>query len=95
MDKSNFILTSVPIDELRTIIQECVKSELQNFKPEIPPDDDLIDSKEACNILGISLVTLHFWRKDGKVRFYSIGTRIRFKKKELMEDLQTTKRYKR
>lgn len=95
MDKSNFILTSVPIDELRTIIQECVKSEFQNFKQEIPPDDDLITSKEACKILGISLVTLHFWRIDGKVKFYRIGTRIRFKKNELMEALQTTKKYKR
>ncbi|MBL0049676.1 MAG: helix-turn-helix domain-containing protein [Bacteroidetes bacterium] len=95
MEKQSIVLYSIPIDELITMIRENVRLELQNYKPAVSEEEELIDSKEACKILGISLVTLHFWRIDGKVKYYRISTRIRFKRKELMEALETCWRYKR
>lgn len=89
----NIVLVPIALKDLEKLLRDCVKSELQNFKPEAPPDDEFFGSKEASKILGISLVTLHFWRKQGRVRFYKIATRIRFKKSELLEDLQNNKRY--
>lgn len=95
MEKQNIVLYSMPIDELITKIRENVRLELLNYKPALAEPEELINSKEACKILGISLVTLHFWRIDGKVKYYRISTRIRFKRRELMEALETCKRYKR
>ena len=46
--------------------------------------EDFITAKEVSIILGISLVTLHKWKKDGKLKFHRFGSRIRFKKSEIL-----------
>jgi excisionase family DNA binding protein len=85
------------IDELTAKICERLKPELQMFAPPQPPiqsdSDELLTSKQSAKLYGISLVTLHKWKISGKVKFYRIGSRIRFKRSELLSALQTpTKR---
>ena len=89
----DILLSSIPLKDFETLIRECVKSELQNHIPTPPQDEEFITSTETAKILGVSKVTLHHWRKEELIKFYRIGTRIRFKKSEVLEALQTTKKY--
>ena len=89
----NILLSPITLKDFEALIRNCIKSEFQSFSPPQPVEDELITSKQAAKILGISLVTLHFWKTEGRLKFYRIGTRIRFKKNELLEALETTKKY--
>lgn len=87
----NFILSSIPLDDLRDVISESVKAEFTRQFDSLPKqnqDGDLLTRKEAAHFLGISLPTLLEFTKSGKVTGYRIGTRVRYKRCELEQSLQ-------
>ena len=53
--------------------------------------EDFITVKEVARLLGISLVTVHKWKKDGKLKFHRFGSRIRFKKSEILNNEKFSK----
>ncbi len=81
-------LSPIPLEDLGNFIRNCIKEELENKVPQTPPSEELITSTETARILGVSKVTLHTWKLEGRIKYYRIGTRIRFKKAEVMEALQ-------
>jgi excisionase family DNA binding protein len=82
------VLDSISRDEFQNLIRECVREELRSQSQENPQsssnEDELINSKEAASLLRISLPTLHKWKKQGRIPFHRIGTRIRFNKAEVL-----------
>jgi len=92
---NDILLSSIPLKDFEALIRDCMKSEFQKYNPAPPQEEELITSTEAAKILGVSKVTLHFWKKEGRIKFYKIGTRIRFKKSEVWEALQTNRKYNR
>lgn len=58
-----------------------------------PPKEDteLLTRKKVAELLGITLPTLHNWTKKGVLKSYRLGTRLRYKKSEVMEALRKTK----
>ena len=87
------LFTSIPLADLKDLITNCIKSEFENHKPEPPKDDSLITTNEVVKILGVSKPTLHKWKMEGLIPFHRIGTRIRFKKSEVVEAVQTVKKH--
>lgn len=57
-------------------------------------ESNLISRKEACKILGISHVTLWNWTKEGLIQSYGLGSRIYYKKDELLESVKPIKKKK-
>ena len=50
--------------------------------------ENLITEKELSKIIGISKVSLHFWRNKGKIPYYKLGTRtIRYKLSDVLKKL--------
>ncbi|WP_139956053.1 helix-turn-helix domain-containing protein [Flavicella sediminum] len=70
------------LNELKLILKE--KTE----KSKIDTEDEFITSKDACDILKITLPTLAAWRKSKIVISYRIGNKIRFKKSEILSSLK-------
>jgi excisionase family DNA binding protein len=52
---------------------------------------NIITEKELSKRLGISKVTLHKYRKEGKIPFSQVGRTIRYDYKEVMETLKYKK----
>ena len=91
---NNLILTSIGIDEFKTFISDCIRLELASSnKPNLEPQDELITESEAQVLLQVSKVTLKAWRDEGKIPFYRYGTRIRYKRLELLNSATTPKKY--
>lgn len=85
------ILSQFTIDELTDKICERFKKELQNFAPPQPQQpEELLTSKQSAKLLGVSLPTLHKWKTEGRLKFYRIATRVRFKRSEVLSALQTS-----
>jgi excisionase family DNA binding protein len=92
---NDLILSNIPLTDFETLIRNCVKSELQSFSPAPPPQDqdELLTTAEAIKLLRVSKVTLSKWRTEGRIKFYRIASRIRFRKSELLDALTTPKKY--
>ena len=81
------IIPSITLDDFKTVLRDCIKTELSASAPPLLPqqNEDLITENEARDYLNVSKVTLKKWRDENKIRFYRIGTRIRYKRSELIE----------
>lgn len=75
-------------NELEKLINESMLRALNEYqKPKEPLEDDLIKIKELSKILGISEVTLHKYKKDGKIPYNKVGRNLYFKKKDVLKSL--------
>ena len=96
MDKT-ILLHEISPEDLRELIRQAVRDELNAFLLELKVQKDeaevLLSRAEACELLKVSLTTLWNWTKSNKVIAYSIGNRIFYKKRELLESL-TKLRYR-
>ena len=88
------IIPSITLDDFKTVLRDCIKTELSaSAPPQLPQlNEDLITENEARDYLNVSKVTLKKWRDENKIRYYRIGTRIRYKKSELIE-VKAPKKY--
>ncbi len=91
MNNSQFIVSTYTLGDIETVFRDCIKSELQSFRTQqISPEDDFITEQEAKEMLLVSKVTLKKWRDEGRIKFYRIGSRIRYRKSDLLKSLETS-----
>ena len=88
MEKS-IILQHVSPEKLTQLIQDGVKSQLNDFKKEFSNSitNVLLTRDETCKYLQIDSSTLWHWTNKGKVIAYGIGSRRYYKKEELLKCL--------
>ena len=82
MEVTNFTISK---EELKQLIEDAV------FKATCTEPNleyNIITEKELSKRIGISKVTLHKYRKEGKIPFSKIGRSIRYDYKEVMETLK-------
>jgi excisionase family DNA binding protein len=87
-------LVQVTPEALVKLINEGVKSQLEDFKKNLNTNDPdiLLTRAEACEFLKIEQTTLYHWIKAGKVPCYGIANRRFFKKSDLMNSLTLLKK---
>jgi len=78
---------------LKETIQEALESAL-NVVEENKEAEVLLSRHEAAELLKVSLVTISKYQKDGIIPYYRFGRRVLFKKKELIESLKGSVRYR-
>ena len=82
MEVTNFTISK---EELKQLIEDAV------FKATCTEPNleyNIITEKELSERIGISKVTLHKYRKQGKIPFSQVGRTIRYDYKEVMETLK-------
>jgi excisionase family DNA binding protein len=77
------------LDELRNLISESVKVEVEKISSLYKPTNqtELITREETSQLLGISLPTLNSWTKLGVLPSYRIATRVRYKREEVLNSV--------
>jgi excisionase family DNA binding protein len=89
----NVILYSIPPKDLRDLIGNVLEEKLQQFRPAEPQqtntNGEYLTRKEVCNLLRISLSTLHYYTKDGTLQGYRIAGRILYRKVEVNNAVQS------
>lgn len=89
------ILINISLSEFKEIQKEWIQKVLSEIQPHKKNEEELLTRKETSKILGISLVTLNVYTKKGIVRGYRLGSRIRYKKEEVIGALQSMNKYER
>lgn len=90
----DIILHSTPKSELKDLIAETVREQFSTFFDKKEPDTRLRTRKEVCEMLGISLPTLHSWTKDGVIKAYRVGSSVRYKMDDIENALENIKSIK-
>ena len=74
-------------EEFKNKILAGVEKLLKEFSEQFTPKQPEIwmNRKEVGEFLGVSLVTIHNWSKEGILKGYKIGTRVRFFKRSDIE----------
>lgn len=86
---AQFFVT-MPIEELESRIRSIVNLEIQNLNnTQSNPPDVLMSIEEVQAYLHVSKVTIHKWKKKGRIKSYRIGRKIYFKKNELLNSMQS------
>jgi hypothetical protein len=89
MDNS-ILIQGISADQLTSLIQESVKSQLQSFQNHLHKkefEEELLTREETCSLLKINSSTLWAWTNKGKVKAYGIANRRYYKRSELNEAL--------
>jgi excisionase family DNA binding protein len=90
MNNRKTILFEIPMEELKSLISEAIKTELDKF-PILnlqSESSELISRKEAAKMLKISLPTLSDYVMRSIIPAYRIGNSIRLKKCEVVNALE-------
>ena len=82
MEETNITISK---EELKQLIEDAV-FKATCTEPNL--DYNIITEKELSERIGISKVTLHKYRKEGKIPFSKVGRTIRYDYKEVMETLK-------
>jgi excisionase family DNA binding protein len=85
------ILISLPLDQLQTVIIDCVNSCLKYHQGDLTIAEDPVNTKALCTFLNITEPTLIRWRKKGKIPFLQIGSRILYQKSAVISALENRK----
>jgi len=89
MSKIQFI--EIQPNELADLINEKVKINLETLVKDLSMQkaegSEFLTRKEAAKFFGTSLVTLYDWSKKGLITPYRMGTRIYYKRSELVNSL--------
>ena len=81
-------IQNLEVKELQELIENSVKNVLEQTVSKKEPETELLTRNEVAKMLQISLVTLTEWIKQGKIPALRIGTRVRFKKGEVLNSLK-------
>ena len=95
--QNSIILENINLQQLETMISTAVNKGIalvssQTTTTENP--NELLTRKEVCELLHITLPTLHSWSKENLITSYRINTRVRYKKSEVLATLQKVSQLK-
>lgn len=85
------LIIQVSRDELKELIQLSIIEALKESKPSSINEGSkecLLKIDEVSEILKVSKVTIHKWKKSGRIPFHRISNRIFFKKSEILDSLK-------
>ena len=76
-------------DDLRAVIRH----ELQSHAPaapvgNTPPADELLSIREAAALLGVTVQTVHEWKRRGLLKYHKLGSRSYLKRADVLAALQ-------
>lgn len=84
-------------DELRALIKDSIFEALEkqpiSSLPQQSDSDELLRLNQVAELLQVSKVTIHNWKRTGKLPFHRISNKIFFKKSEVISSLKESKRY--
>jgi excisionase family DNA binding protein len=95
--QNSLILQNIDLQQLETMISTAVNKGIALVSSQTKTTEnqnELLTRKEVCELLHITLPTLHDWTKEGVITGYRINTRVRYKKSEVLATLQKVSQLK-
>ncbi len=88
------ILTGDTYTQLIEDVRAVVRHELHHHAPAAPttasagPADELLSIREAATMLGVTVQTVHEWKRRGLLKYHKLGSRSYLKRADVIAALQ-------
>ena len=74
-------------------IRAIIRHELHNTAPAAPATgtpaaDELLSVREAAEMLGVTVQTVHEWKRRGLLKYHKLGSRSYLKRADVLAALQ-------
>lgn len=95
------VATSNPFDVLNSELSQIksllleIKEQQKNDKEPFADLPELLNNKQTCQVLNVSLATLNRYADEGRVKRHRNGKMIRFKKSEVLQSLKSVVKWQR
>lgn len=81
------------LEDVRAVIRHELKQAPPTQAGTLPSQtDELLSIREAASLLGVTVQTIHFWKKNGALVYYKLGNRSYLKRADVMAALQAHSR---
>ena len=71
-------------NHVKQLIKEEVAKAMEKVVKTVPEEEILCTEDEACEFLKITRPTMFKLRKEGKVKYFTVGSGIRYKQSDLL-----------
>lgn len=83
------VIISTP-EELETLMRSIIKEELSKLLKELQgTKHQLMTASEVAKLYGVSRVTIYQMKKDGRLPYKYVGSRVRFQREVVMKVLES------
>ena len=87
------IPVGVAYAQLLEDVAAVVRHELHHHVPAAPvgntaPADELLSIREAATLLGVTVQTVHEWKRRGLLKYHKLGSRSYLKRADVLAALQ-------
>lgn len=90
------ILSPVPLADLVGEITKAVRIELDARTPHAtPPSEELLTGQQLAELCQITMPTVREYRRKGIFIGYRMGNRVRYRRNEVLDNLQRIRTAKR
>ncbi len=81
------------LEDMRALVRhELHHHALAVPAPTSPAPDELLSIREAAELLGVTVQTIHEWKRTGRLGFHKLGSRSYLKRAELLAALEPQQR---
>ena len=94
----NIQIQNLTAEELKKLISEAVRIELQNNQPEVREETtELLTRNQLAEMLQVTTVTLWKWEKEGIIEPVRFNNQVRYRREDINKTLSDLKdmKYKR
>ncbi len=87
---NTIISVGVPYPQLLDDFRALIRHELHNAPAPTtaPPADDPLSIREAATMLGVTVQTVHEWKRLGLLKYHKLGGRSYVKRSDVITALQ-------
>jgi len=79
---------------IRETITEILNTQMSRIQSE-PENETLLKIGDVAELFKVSKLTIHNWKKDGRIPFRQIGRRIFYDKSEVMKSIDNLRNLQR
>ena len=93
MQMEAVIFVGVTRVQLMEDFRAVIRHELYHHTPAAPvgntaPADELLSIREAATLLGVTVQTVHEWKRRGLLKYHKLGSRSYLKRADVLAALQ-------
>ena len=85
--ENRIILTNLQLSDFVEEVAKVVRTELESI-PNTSAPEELLTRAQAAELLSVTLPTLREYTKKGLITGYRMGSRVRYKRSEILDSLQ-------
>ena len=87
------IPVGIAYTQLLEDVRAMFRHEFNNAAPAVPaagtpPADELLSIREAAEMLGVTVQTVHEWKRRGLLKYHKLGSRSYLKRADVLAALQ-------